>query len=119
MDSTFLDTDERQAAAVVPVDGSAGRAMLRTVGLTKSFGGNIVLRDVSFEARAGEIHALVGENGAGKSTLINLVTGVYQPDAGAIELDAVTVPHLTPRQAEDLGVATVHQELSLCPHLTV
>ena len=92
---------------------------LRTVGLTKSFAGNTVLRAVDFEVRPGEIHALVGENGAGKSTLINLITGVHQPDAGTISLAGTVVDRFGPRQAESLGVATVHQELSLCPHLTV
>jgi ribose transport system ATP-binding protein len=93
--------------------------MLATVGLTKAFAGNVVLRDVEFEVRAAEIHGLVGENGAGKSTLINLVTGVLQPDTGQIALDGSVVDHLTPRAAEERGIATVHQELSLCPHLTV
>ena len=93
--------------------------MLATVGLTKAFAGNVVLRDVELEVRAAEIHGLVGENGAGKSTLINLVTGVLQPDTGEIALDGSVVDHLTPRAAEERGIATVHQELSLCPHLTV
>ena len=93
--------------------------MLQTVELTKAFSGNVVLRNVDFEVRAGEIHGLVGENGAGKSTLINLVTGVLQPDTGAIALDGQVVDNLTPRAAEERGIATVHQELSLCPHLTV
>ena len=93
--------------------------MLVTSGLTKAFAGNVVLRDVDFEVRAAEIHGLVGENGAGKSTLINLVTGVLQPDTGTIALDGAVVDHLTPRAAEERGIATVHQELSLCPHLTV
>jgi ABC-type sugar transport system ATPase subunit/ribose/xylose/arabinose/galactoside ABC-type transport system permease subunit len=93
--------------------------MLRTAGLTKAFAGNVVLRDVSFTALAGEIQALVGENGAGKSTLINIVAGALPPDAGTIELDGRPVHHLTPGEAEARGVATVHQELSLCPHLTV
>jgi ABC-type sugar transport system ATPase subunit/ribose/xylose/arabinose/galactoside ABC-type transport system permease subunit len=93
--------------------------MLQTVRLTKAFAGNVVLRNVDFEVRAGEIHGLVGENGAGKSTLINLVTGVLQPDTGTVALDGDVVDHLTPRAAEERGIATVHQELSLCPHLTV
>jgi ABC-type sugar transport system ATPase subunit/ribose/xylose/arabinose/galactoside ABC-type transport system permease subunit len=94
-------------------------ARLETAGLSKAFAGNVVLRDVHVTVHAGEIHGLVGENGAGKSTLINLVTGVLQPDSGTISLDGELVDHLTPRAAEDRGVATVHQELSLCPHLTV
>ena len=93
--------------------------VLRTEGLTKAFAGNVVLNDVGFEVLTGEVHGLVGENGAGKSTWINLVTGVLQPDAGKIEVAGVTARHLSPHQAEALGIATVHQELSLCPHLTV
>jgi ribose transport system ATP-binding protein len=100
-------------------DQTGRRPMLATVGLTKAFAGNAVLKDVEFELIAGEIHGLVGENGAGKSTLINLVTGVLQPDAGTITLDGDAVDQLTPQAAEEQGIATVHQELSLCPHLTV
>jgi ribose transport system ATP-binding protein len=113
-------TTERQTelpgkATSVPV----GEPLLRTAGLTKSFAGNVVLNNVGFDVQAGEIHALVGENGAGKSTWINLVTGVYQPDMGRIEIAGESLSHLTPRQAESFGISTVHQELSLCPHLTV
>ncbi len=104
---------------VAAMSGEGQSSALRTVGLTKSFAGNVVLRAVDFEIRPGEIHALVGENGAGKSTLINLITGVHQPDHGTIAIGATVVERLGPRQAEGLGVATVHQELSLCPHLTV
>lgn len=99
--------DHSQAPAIV------------TRGLTKSFAGNVVLRDVGFEARPGEIHALVGENGAGKSTFINLLTGVHAPDAGELAIAGQAFRRLTPHHADALGIATVHQELSLCPHLTV
>ncbi|MGD9712322.1 MAG: ATP-binding cassette domain-containing protein [Thermomicrobiales bacterium] len=95
------------------------QVVLRTTGLTRSFTGNIVLNDVGIDIMAGEIHGLVGENGAGKSTWINLVTGVFSPDSGSIEFDGVEVQHLSPHTSEALGLATVHQELSLCPHLTV
>ncbi len=103
--------------AAAPPSGPPPALLAR--GLTKAFAGNVVLRDVGIEVAAGEIHALVGENGAGKSTLINIITGVLQPDAGTIALGGETVQGLTPRTAEAHGVATVHQELSLCPHLTV
>ncbi|MCO5223236.1 MAG: ATP-binding cassette domain-containing protein [Thermomicrobiales bacterium] len=93
--------------------------ILRTSGLTKSFAGNVVLSQVGFDVYPGEIHALMGENGAGKSTWINLVTGVHQPDSGTIEFDGVSYAGLSPRQAEAIGISTVHQELSLSPHLTV
>jgi len=109
-------------AETVPSSSDAvmtAQPMLQTSGLTKAYAGNVVLRDVSMTILAGEIHALVGENGAGKSTWINLVTGVVRPDAGSISIAGNVAPHLSPRIAEQLGIATVHQELSLCPHLTV
>jgi ribose transport system ATP-binding protein len=109
----------REQSSAGSADHADRQLMLVTSELTKAFAGNVVLRDVDFEVRAAEIHGLVGENGAGKSTLINLVTGVLQPDTGTIALDGAVVDHLTPRAAEERGIATVHQELSLCPHLTV
>src|SRR5215204_3852928 len=115
--TTTVSTREQPGASHLHHTGR--RPMLATVGLTKAFAGNVVLRDVELEVRRAEIHGLVGENGAGKSTLINLVTGVLQPDTGEITLDGSVVGHLTPRAAEERGIATVHQELSLCPHLTV
>ncbi len=88
-------------------------------GLSKSFPGVRALDDVSLELRRSEVHALVGENGAGKSTLINLLGGILRPDAGEIHVDGRPV-HLTrPREAADLGIAIVSQELSLAPHLSV
>src|SRR5215207_9134867 len=109
----------REQSGASNADNADRRLILATAGLAKAFAGNVVLRDVDFKVRSGEIHGLVGENGAGKSTLINLVTGVLQPDTGTIALDGAVVDHLTPRAAEERGIATVHQELSLCPHLTV
>jgi ribose transport system ATP-binding protein len=114
-----MSVSVREQPGASPAVHTDRRPMLATVGLTKAFAGNVVLRDVSIEVRAGEIQGLVGENGAGKSTWINLVTGVLQPDSGSIALDGVIVDHLTPQAAEERGIATVHQELSLCPHLTV
>src|SRR5215218_9823673 len=102
-----------------PMPPFAIAPILRTSDLTKSFAGNVVLDRVGFDVYPGEIHALMGENGAGKSTWINLVTGVHQPDSGTIEFDGATFTGLTPHQAEAIGIATVHQELSLSPHLTV
>lgn len=107
------------AAGGTTTNGPEHPLMLRAAGLTKAFAGNIVLRDVTFEVRPGEIHALVGENGAGKSTLINLITGALQPDEGTIWFEGREIAHLNPRSAEALGIGTVHQELSLSPHLTV
>jgi|SoiMethySBSTD1v2_1073268.scaffolds.fasta_scaffold74519_2 ABC-type sugar transport system ATPase subunit len=88
-------------------------------GITKSFAGNVVLAGVSLAARAGEVHALVGENGAGKSTLMKILAGVHQPDAGEILIDGETRVFARPADALTQGVAMIYQELSLAPHLTV
>ena len=88
-------------------------------GVTKSFGATRALRGVSFSARAGEVHAILGENGAGKSTLMNILAGAFAPDAGSITLDGVPHAPEGPLAARDAGIAMVHQELSLCAHLTV
>lgn len=92
---------------------------LRLAGITKSFDSTQALKDVSFSARRGEVLALCGENGAGKSTLIRILSGAVQPDRGEILLGDQTVRIETPRHALDLGISTVHQELSLLPHLSV
>lgn len=88
-------------------------------GVTKSFSGHTALHPVSLEIHPGEFHALIGENGAGKSTLINLVTGVYKPDAGSMTVASNKIDALTPSEANALGIYAVHQELSLCRHLTI
>lgn len=88
-------------------------------GITKSFAGNAVLTGVTLQARAGEVHALIGENGAGKSTLMKILAGVYRADAGEI-LMAGQVKHFArPADALACGIAMIYQELSLAPHLTV
>ncbi|HEY7181863.1 MAG TPA: sugar ABC transporter ATP-binding protein [Blastocatellia bacterium] len=88
-------------------------------GITKSFAGNTVLAGVDLTARAGEVHALVGENGAGKSTLMKILAGVHRPDAGEILIDGEPFAFAGPADALKRGVAMIYQELSLAPHLTV
>ena len=88
-------------------------------GISKSFEATAALRDVSFAADAGEVLALCGENGAGKSTLINILSGAIRPDAGTIRIGGEAVVIADPHHAIELGIATVHQELSLLPHLSV
>ena len=88
-------------------------------GLSKAFAGVRVLRDVGFDVRPGEVHALLGENGAGKSTLIKTIAGVHRPDAGVIKVEGVAVELASPRDAQRLGIAVVYQELLLFPELTV
>jgi ribose transport system ATP-binding protein len=93
--------------------------VLQVSGLSKAYGGARALDDVSFDLRAGEIHALLGENGAGKSTLIKSISGSVRPDAGSIRIGGEVAASLTPSAATLLGVGTVFQELSLVPQLTI
>jgi ribose transport system ATP-binding protein len=93
--------------------------LLRLEGISKRFGGVSVLHSVGFDVRAGEVHALVGENGAGKSTLMNIVSGVLQPDSGQIEWAGAPVVLRNPKEAQNLGISFVHQELALVPQLSI
>ncbi|MCO5970547.1 sugar ABC transporter ATP-binding protein [Actinoallomurus soli] len=93
--------------------------MLSVEGVCKSFAGNRVLHEVTFDVRAGEVLALVGENGAGKSTVLSLITGLQTPDSGRIVLDGEPVRAWSPQRARSAGIGSVHQELSLNPHQTV
>ncbi len=86
--------------------------------IEKRFPGVHALRNVRFDLRAGEVHALMGENGAGKSTLMKILTGVYQPDEGEIIVEGKQVHLPNPRSAQDLGISIIHQELFLMEHLT-
>jgi rhamnose transport system ATP-binding protein len=87
--------------------------------IEKSFPGVRALTGVSFDVRAGEVHALLGENGAGKSTLIKIMSGVYQADRGAILVDGQETRFSGPEEARRAGVATIYQELLLFPELSV
>src|SRR5574339_1149034 len=93
--------------------------VLQLTSVTKAFGAVRALKGVSFDLRAGEVHALLGENGAGKSTLIKVITGAHQPDGGAIEINGERIPHLTPASAHKLGIACIYQQPALFPDLTV
>ncbi|MCL1814728.1 MAG: sugar ABC transporter ATP-binding protein [Treponema sp.] len=94
--------------------------LVRTEGINKAFSGVPALRDVHFDLRPGEVHALLGENGAGKSTLMKIISGVYIKDSGEIYIDGKKIARdLTPQSAQALGIGIIHQELNLCPHLTV
>ena len=93
--------------------------LLELTGISKAFAGVHALKGVSFDLRAGEVHALVGENGAGKSTLIKVITGAHLPDEGRIEVQGRTVADLDPVRARDLGIAAIYQQPALFPDLTV
>lgn len=93
--------------------------VLEVRGLGKRFPGVVALDDVSLALQSGEVHGLIGQNGAGKSTLINILSGMYAADGGSIVLAGAPVTIRGTRQALGLGIATVYQELSLLPNLTV
>jgi len=94
-------------------------ALLHAFNITKSYSGVQALKGASFELRAGEVHALIGENGAGKSTLIKIVAGAAQADGGEITLNGRSIAHNSPRLAKSLGVAAIYQQPALFPDLTV
>jgi ABC-type sugar transport system ATPase subunit len=87
--------------------------------ITKRFPGVVALQDVSLEVHAGEVHALVGENGAGKSTLMRIMSGVYTDYEGSLLIDGEPVSFADTREAQDAGIAMIHQELNLVGELTV
>ena len=98
---------------------SEQRVACAVEGLTKSFPGTIAVDDLSFEVRAGHVHALIGENGAGKTTLLLMLSGVMAPDKGRILVAGEAVHFTSPRDAQLAGIGTVFQELSLVHELTV
>ncbi|MBQ7256211.1 MAG: sugar ABC transporter ATP-binding protein [Abditibacteriota bacterium] len=93
--------------------------ILSLQGIHKRFSGVHALKGCDFDLKAGEVHALVGENGAGKSTLMKVLTGIHQPDEGKIIYMGKEVSFTGPRDAQDMGISIVHQELNLINNLTV
>jgi ribose transport system ATP-binding protein len=93
--------------------------LVRMKGITKRFGPVPVLRQVTFEVHAGEVHVLAGENGAGKSTLIKILAGVHTGFEGELEIDGYPAQPRSPIEAAALGVAVIHQELSLVGPMSI
>jgi ABC-type sugar transport system ATPase subunit len=91
--------------------------LLEALDIEKRFGHVVALRDARFALRPDEVHAIVGDNGAGKSTLIKVISGVLQPDAGELRLEGRSVTVQSPRDARELGIETVYQDLALAEHL--
>lgn len=87
-------------------------------GISKIFPGVRALDNVSFDIYSGEVHAVVGENGAGKSTLMNILSGVYPAEEGTVEFEGKEVHFREPKEAQEAGIAMIHQELSLAQHMT-
>jgi len=100
-------------------DGQMDEKIVSMRGICKNFPGVKALDNVEFELRAGEVMALLGENGAGKSTLMKILSGVYTRDSGEMEILGSKYGDLTPKQAQELGVAIIHQEINMCRHLSV
>jgi len=111
-----MDNDVARLAAAPPGAAAVAVAMR---GVTKRFPGVVANDDVSFEVERGEVHALLGENGAGKTTLMNILTGLYRPDEGEIEVGGRTVELNSPRDAIAAGIGMVHQHFRLVETLTV
>ena len=89
--------------------------LIEMIGIDKSFAGIKALQSASLSIRQGEVHAIIGQNGAGKSTLIKILTGVYRRDGGDVRMNGAALTIATPREAQDAGIATIYQELSLVP----
>ncbi len=93
--------------------------VLSVEGIVKHFPGTLALNNVHLQALKGQCSALVGENGAGKSTLMNIISGVYKPDAGKITFKGKEVSFNNPTESQKAGIGFVHQELCVCPHMSV
>ncbi len=93
--------------------------MLTLRSITKHFGATIALDGVDLDIASGEVHALIGENGAGKSTLMNILSGAFPPDSGTMTAGGQPYAPRGPADARERGIAHIHQELALCPHLSV
>jgi len=96
-----------------------GSELLRLTHITKRFPGVLALDDVSFDLQRGEVHAICGENGAGKSTLMKIISGQYPPDEGVLLYNGQECRFASSLDAQAAGIAMIHQELNLVPHLSV
>lgn len=93
--------------------------LLKMENVSKRFGSALVLNNVNFELRKGEVHVLCGENGAGKSTLMKILSGIYDATEGKVYIEGKEAVFKTTKESEAAGIAIIHQELSLCPTITV
>ena len=89
------------------------QVQLRVAALTKTFGGLNAVNDVSFDVATGSVHSIIGPNGAGKTTMLNMLTGVYEPSAGTVELDGQDITGLAPHRLAGRGMARTFQNLQI------
>jgi simple sugar transport system ATP-binding protein len=114
-----MSTPLPASAATAPRAGGDRPPLLEARNISKYFGAVVALEGVSLEVRAGEINCLLGDNGAGKSTLIKTLSGVHAPDDGTLAVDGTPVRFNAPRDALDAGIATVYQDLSVMPLMSI
>jgi ABC-type sugar transport system ATPase subunit len=107
------------AAPSVPGTTITGAPLLQLRGISKSFGPVQALTGIDLDIPEGQVTALVGDNGAGKSTLVKCIAGIYQPNGGQLVWNGKPVQVHTPKEATDLGIATVYQDLALCDNLDI
>jgi len=99
-------------------EGSTADTVLELKNISKEFPGVKVLKEVNFDLKKGEVHAIVGENGAGKSTLIKILAGVYPPNEGEIFRNGKPARIKTPRDGINSGISVIYQEFNLIPYLS-
>lgn len=118
--SATASTAAIPGATTEPAAGTAEHPyLLEITNISKGFPGVVALNNVELRVRPGSVLALMGENGAGKSTLMKIIAGIYQPDAGEIRLRGRSVVFGTPLAALQSGIAMIHQELNLMPHMSI
>jgi D-xylose transport system ATP-binding protein len=117
--STAVPENGHSGSGGSGVSSSAATSLLSLRALTKHFGPVEALRYCDLDVPAGEVTALIGDNGAGKSTLIKAISGIYTPTSGQIFWKGKEVHISSPREADDLGISTVYQDLALCDNLDI
>ena len=95
------------------------QALLQLINIKRNFGAIEALRDISFDIKAGEVVALLGDNGAGKSTLVKIIAGGLEPSSGSMIFNGIERRFTSPKEAKSAGIETVYQDLSLCINVDV
>ena len=114
-----MATPHGPSASATDAPDLAKQEILRLEGIGKRFPGVIALDGINLDLRCGEVHAVCGENGAGKSTLMKIISGQYRPDSGTMRYRGEEVRFVSTSDAQAAGIAIIHQELNLVPHLSV